>query len=184
MASESAREGAVRAQRWGAREARRAEERRRRIQKQAHLERAREHERSWGAILAREACASNRKVEIGYHREVRYVLAVSVSVLLFSCSTPPSRLEGAPTRAPDDAYETGGGLSWRVLVWRCDERNERIAMIQECGDGFAGCGAWKIDRTLCPLDAPGREVTRTPEERRIEARGRGRHPIPAGYGWR
>lgn len=117
-----------------------------------------------------------------YRYGVRIVVAFCL--LLPACSSPPSKVEGAPKRPPDDSYETDGAHAWRVLVWKCDERNERISMIQPCAEGLTGCGRWTIDRTLCPLDAAGREATRTSGERAVEAEGRGRHPIPDGYGWR
>ena len=117
---------------------------------------------------------------------MRFHFALANALALVACSSgPPSKIAGAPTRAPDDSYETDGGLAWRVLVWKCDARNERVTMIQECGEGLTGCGAWKLDRTLCPLDPAGRDATRTSMERDVEAHGAGRHPIPgSGYGWR
>jgi hypothetical protein len=120
-----------------------------------------------------------------YRVGVRFFLVVLLSVFGAGCSSPPpSKVEGAPKRAPDDAYETDGALGWRVLVWKCDERNERTAMVQSCGEGLTGCGRWTVDRTLCPLDAAGRDATRTANEREVESRGKSRHPIPNGYGWR
>lgn len=115
--------------------------------------------------------------------QVKCVLAVLF--LLVGCSsTPPSKVDGAPKRPPDESYETGGALAWRVLVWHCDERNERVAMVQSCGEGLTGCGKWQVDRTLCPLDSAGREATRTANEREVESKDKEHHPIPAGYGWR
>ena len=106
-------------------------------------------------------------------------------LLLAACSSsPPSKVKGAPKRAPDDSYETGGGHAWRVLVWKCDERNERVSMTQSCGEGLTGCGKWHVDRTLCPPEPAGREATRTSSEEEVEASGKERHPIPDGYGWR
>jgi hypothetical protein len=122
---------------------------------------------------------------IGYADAVQFRFALPIALVVVACSSPaPSKITGAPTRAPDDSYETDGGLAWRVLVWKCDARNERITMIQECGEGLTGCGAWKLDRTLCPLDPPGRDATRTSMESDVESRGKARHPIPPGYGWR
>ena len=121
---------------------------------------------------------------MAYAEGVRFRFVLLAASALVACSSKaPSKIAGAPTRAPDDSYETDGGLAWRVLVWKCDARNERITMIQTCGEGLTGCGAWTLDRTLCPLDAAGRDATRTSTERDVESRGAGRHPIPAGSGW-
>jgi len=110
-------------------------------------------------------------------------VAVALVLLAAGCSSaPPSKADGAPKRAPDESYESGGALSWRVLVWKCDERNERVSMTQSCG--LTGCQAWHVDRTLCPLEAAGREATRTASECQVEATGKERHPIPEGSGWR
>jgi hypothetical protein len=111
-------------------------------------------------------------------------LGLAMSLLLAACSSPPSKVDDAPKRPPDDSYETGGGLAWRVLVWKCDERNERTSIIQSCSEGLTGCGPWRLDRTLCPVDPAGRDATRTASEGAVEARGSARHPIPDGYGWR
>src|SRR4051812_43483994 len=105
------------------------------------------------------------------------------AIMLGACSGgAPSKVDGAPKRPPDDSFETGGGHASRLLIWKCDDRNERITMIQSCAEGLTGCGGWSIDRTLCPTDAAGREATRTASEQKLE--GVGRHPIPDGYGWR
>lgn len=94
-------------------------------------------------------------------------------------------MRGAPNRAPDESYETGGARAWRVLIWKCNDLNERYAMTQSCAEGLTGCSAWQLDRTLCPTDPPARDATRTTSEREIEAAtGGDRHPIPDGYGWR
>lgn len=105
-------------------------------------------------------------------------------VVLAGCSsTPPSKVDGAPKRVPDESYETGGALAWRVLVWTCDARNERISMIQRCGEGLTGCGKWEVSRTLCPANPAGREATRTPGEDQL-GEVKEKHPIPEGWGWR
>lgn len=120
-----------------------------------------------------------------YARTVKLISFVGVMLLSIGCSSKaPSKTAGAPTRAPDDSYETDGALAWRVLIWKCDATNERIAMIQTCGEGLTGCNDWKLERTPCPTDPVGRDAARTPTERDVEARGQGRHPIPSGYGWR
>jgi hypothetical protein len=121
-------------------------------------------------------------VELGT-KEIVFALAAALALMACS-SKAPSKIAGAPSRVPDDSYETDGGLAWRVLVWKCDATNERVTMIQECGEGLTGCEAWKLDRTLCPLLPADRDATRTSMEREVESRGKGRHPIPAGYGWR
>ncbi len=97
-------------------------------------------------------------------------------VLLGACSDgAPSKVSGAPTTPPDDSFETDGGFAYRVLVWNCNPRNERVVMYQSCGEGCTGCGGWALERTLCPGST-------TPVEAKVASRGR--HPIPAGYGWR
>ena len=94
-------------------------------------------------------------------------------------------MKGAPKRAPDESYESGGARAWRVLVWKCNDLNERFSMTQSCAEGLTGCGAWQLDRTLCPADQAARDATRTTMEREVEATGGGeRHAIPDGYGWR
>ena len=115
----------------------------------------------------------------------RSAFPAAIAFFLAACSSSaPSKIPGAPSRAPDDSYETDGGFAWRVLIWKCDAKNERITLIQACGEGLTGCGAWKIDRTLCPLDAAGRDATRTWMERDVESHGAGKHPIPPCSGWR
>lgn len=106
-------------------------------------------------------------------------------LLLAACSNEPSKVRGAPLKPPDESYETGGARAWRVLVWHCNDMNERFSMTQSCAEGLTGCGRWQVDRTLCPPDQAARDATRTPSEREIEGMSGGdRHPIPDGYGWR
>lgn len=118
---------------------------------------------------------------------MRRALVLAFAVLVMACSSKaPSKIPGAPSRPPDESYETGGGLAFRVLIWKCDATNERVTMTQTCGEGLTGCGSWTIDRTLCPgpSDPAGREATRTASEREAESHGHEHNPIPAGYGWR
>jgi hypothetical protein len=122
---------------------------------------------------------------VGKGREAWVHIGCLLLPPLMACSSEaPSKVQGAPARPPDDSYETDGARAYRVLVWKCDARNERISMVQGCAEGLTGCGRWHVDRTLCPLDPPGRDATRTASEGNVAARGHGRHPIPTGYGWR
>ncbi|MBK6695319.1 MAG: hypothetical protein IPG50_24375 [Myxococcales bacterium] len=90
----------------------------------------------------------------------------------------PSGVEGAPKTPPDESFETDGALAWRVLIWRCTSRNERVVMFQRCAEGCTGCGEWRLERTLCPGST-------TPfEEQLAKEPPRERHAIPAGWGWR
>lgn len=114
---------------------------------------------------------------------MRTLLTLAFVLVACRSSEPPSKVQGAPTRPPDESYEIGGGHATRVLVWRCDARNERVSMMQSCAEGLTGCGAWKIDRTLCPLDEAGRAATRTSSESTL-SRNAERRPIPEGSGWR
>src|SRR5687768_159851 len=114
------------------------------------------------------------------------LVALALSMLAGCGSSPPSEVPGAPTRPPDEAYETGGGFAYRVLVWKCDARHERVVMYQACGEGLTGCDDWQVSRTLCPAgDAAARDAVRTPfEEQQAERLARERGPIPEGHGWR
>jgi hypothetical protein len=105
----------------------------------------------------------------------RSFLVLSLALLLSCSGGAPSRVPGAPTTPPDVEYETDGGFAYRVLVWTCDARHERVVMYQSCGEGCTGCGGWAFDRTLCPGGVTAFEASIS---------GKGHHPIPAGYGWR
>lgn len=110
-------------------------------------------------------------------------VVAAFTLFIAACTAaPPSKVEGAPKRPPDESYQVGGGITHRVLVWKCDERNERTTMTQTCGEGPGGCSAWFVDRTLCPLEPAGRDATRTASERDFD-RGP-KQPIPEGSGWR
>ena len=115
--------------------------------------------------------------------------AALVAVGLVTCSKgAPSTVSGAPATPPDDQYEIGGGFAYRVLVWNCTVRNERIAIYQTCSEGCTGCSDWQIDRTLCSRGVGGAPVSggSTSIERTIATSmaTKTKHPIPAGYGWR
>lgn len=101
-----------------------------------------------------------------------------------ACSSgAPSKVVGAPQRAPDEAYETDGGHAYRVLVWSCLPSNERVVMIQSCGEGCMGCNGWQVERTPCTQGPPTSiPSAKTPFE--VTLGEQSRHPIPEGSGWR
>jgi hypothetical protein len=103
------------------------------------------------------------------------VTAVVLPTLGACSGGAPSSVSGAPATPPDDSYETDGGLAYRVLVWTCTPRHERVVIFQRCGEGCTGCGGWRIERALCPGGPTAFETS---------IAGKGRNPIPPGYGWR
>lgn len=108
-------------------------------------------------------------------KEMRTVTPSIVAlVALAACSGgKPANVHGAPTVPPDDAFESGGGLAYRVLVWNC-LGTEHVVMSQRCGEGLTGCGGWTVERAACGA--------KTPMEVKLATGDRG--PIPSGYGWR
>jgi hypothetical protein len=103
------------------------------------------------------------------------LLAAGLALVIACSGGAPSRVTGAPSTPPDDAYETDGGHAYRVLVWNCLPNHERVVLHQSCGEGFTGCGGWTLERTLCPGGLTAFETS---------IASKGRHPIPSGYGWR
>ena len=125
-----------------------------------------------GVRASRQSVSTKGARRYPWLMRARLVLAVGFALATACSGGAPSRVKGAPKTPPDDAYETDGVRTNRVLVWNCTPEHERVVMQQPCGEG--GCDGWTLDaRRALGARRPSRRASR---------RGAGTQSRPASGG--